>query len=490
MPTNMTGVGGYIEILTRSLLSFGQRSSGWGNLKKAVVGNSMDLVYFTSAMSCDSNPVKLLSSIIVEWLRAGGSGLYHKDIQAFNTSTPFVLFYLHTNIMQETITAEFQKIMEEGILLLDDGPPDENYTSVLTVPTFTLQKRQPKLPGLDPREYNKLKLTTKQTNSRRVWHLEVETQHQETFNKQIKACKDLEVFGGYWGDHMLISETVEYDSTQGNIDRVLKTLQKHTNFQVSLTVVQLYGISNLDHPVPLQVEEGAQSEGKLTLRQVMTKHVRTQDGESPLFASIRQGQAHSPVEAVIPNKLEAEGMIGSINQQTPAFLKHYLVSRGLAADFISRLVVASCDPVLAGTMNSTRWDNNKQDIILEDESWKEASLAVFENAPWYVGISKLQVSETKGKYTAPEALFNLDEAQSVTTLHAKNDGKRAAAPKAAARLDSEDEDDGSNKDSASSNSKSDAPLEETAGIDGSDGTKTVTWKKTNYQADPRAVGGG
>ena len=155
---------------------------------------------------------------------------------------------------------------------------------------------------------------------------------------------------------MLILETVEYDSTQGNIDWVLKTAQKHTNFQVSLTVVQLYGISNLDHPVPLRTEEGAQSEGKLTLRQVMIKHVRTQDGESPLFAYIHQRQAHSPVEAVIPNTLEANGMIGLMNQQTPAFLKHYLVSQDLTANFVSRLVVALCDPVLAGAMNSTRWD--------------------------------------------------------------------------------------------------------------------------------------
>ena len=69
---------------------------------------------------------------MVEWLQAGGSGLYRKDIQAFNTSTPFVLFYLHTNIMQETITAEFQKIMEEGTLLLDNGPSDKNYILVLT----------------------------------------------------------------------------------------------------------------------------------------------------------------------------------------------------------------------------------------------------------------------------------------------------------------------------------------------------------------------
>ena len=105
------------------------------------------------------------------------------------------------------------------------------------------------------------------------------------------------------------------------------------------------------------------------------------------------------------------------------------------ANFVSRLVAALCDPVLAGAMNSTRWDNDKQDIILEDESRKEASLEVFENAPWYIDITKLQVSNTKGKYTAPEALFNLDKAQSVTTLHAKNDGKRAAANKVAALLD-------------------------------------------------------
>ena len=54
VPTNMTAVGGYIKISTRSLLSFGQRSSGWGNSKKATAGNSMDLVYFT--LQCHVTP--------------------------------------------------------------------------------------------------------------------------------------------------------------------------------------------------------------------------------------------------------------------------------------------------------------------------------------------------------------------------------------------------------------------------------------------------
>ena len=44
------------------------------------------------------------------------------------------------------------------------------------------------------------------------------------------------------------------------------------------------------------------------------------------------------------------------------------------------------------------------------------------------------------KYTASEALFNLDADQSVTTLHAKNDAKRAATRDGYGGSDSEDED--------------------------------------------------
>ncbi len=77
----------------------------------------------------------------------------------------------------------------------------------------------------------------------------------------------------------------------------------------------------------------------------------------------------------------------------------------------------------------------------------------------------------KGTYTAPEALFNLDETHLVNTLHAKNDAKRAAACRAADG-DSEEED---LKDSASKEPDLERSPRGTAGNEEEDSNKTIMW---------------
>ena len=77
------------------------------------------------------------------------------------------------------------------------------------------------------------------------------------------------------------------------------------------------------------------------------------------------------------------------------------------------------------------------------------------------------------EYTAPDALFNLDETHSVTTLHAKNDAKRAAAKRFADGDNSEEED---STDSASKK-RNLGKLSNDKGLDNGDGdgNKTISW---------------
>jgi hypothetical protein len=81
VPQNMTALGGFIKISKKSVLTFQKKltlvtgkKKGGGNL------NYADLVYFTFAMSCDVATGDLATGIMVEWMRAGGVGLYLLDI--------------------------------------------------------------------------------------------------------------------------------------------------------------------------------------------------------------------------------------------------------------------------------------------------------------------------------------------------------------------------------------------------------------------------
>jgi hypothetical protein len=110
VPQNMTALGGYIKLSERSLQTFQKRRSGGGQGGKKSGGEKKkkdyeDLVYFTMAMSCDVVPTEILSGITVEWMRAGGVGLYRKEIQAFNAHSPFVILKLCTSVSVHTLMA-------------------------------------------------------------------------------------------------------------------------------------------------------------------------------------------------------------------------------------------------------------------------------------------------------------------------------------------------------------------------------------------------
>jgi len=389
-----------------------------------------------------------------------------------------------------TVMAEFRRMMEEAIKMLNDEAMVDDQEKIVAVPPFAFRKSLPKLPGLNPEEYAGLK--PQQAATRRAWHVELETQHVETFNRLIEQCKDVLLFQRMWGEHVLISKVVEYDSPPGDIKRVLKTAKRHTSFHVSMTVVQLYGIMDLDAEVPfIRPAEGEEDGGSLTQRDVMLRHFRTRDGGPPLVAEIHQKQSGGVVEAVVPNIKEVDSMVGSINRQLPAFVKHYLLYKGLSEDFVTRLVVASCCPVLVGEMNTVVWDGEALDLKTAEDTADDARLSAFEKADWFIDIEKLRVSPKKKAYTAPEALFLLDEARSVSTLHAKNDSKRAAAREGFVDSDSEEEDE---TDSASDERDIDKSSQDLATDKAGEKDKSISWASAGSNderlASQGAAGGG
>ena len=423
VPANMTTLGGYIRISQKCMRAFETKPMFGTNAKKAEGNDYSDTVFFTMAISCDTAPAEIISRISVEWMRAGGIGIYIKEINSFNTDSAFVILLLSIYVNANIVAEELKKLLETGVSLLAEGMGDDE-TPITSVPPFALRKNLPKLPGVDVAvEYKGLSNRQKQT--RRAWHVEMEVHHIQTFERLLEVCKDYGVFG-FWGDHVLISRVVDFDSPSGDIDRMRDFAMRHTRYQCSMMVSQLYGIVSLDAPVKLGGDESAE----LTLRQILPKYLRTKDGKAPLIAEVHQTRMNGPVEAVVPKAKVAEVVVTAMNRQMAAYLKHYLVQCGLDVDLVTRLVVASCCPTLVSEINQYEWDEEKQELRSTKEAEDDSKLALFEKADWYFDLAKISVSPQKKKnmeYTAPEALFNWDATQSVNTLHAKNDARRAKA---------------------------------------------------------------
>ncbi len=76
VPTNMTTLGGYIRISPRCMKAFETKLTFGANAKKSEGNVYSDMVFFTVALSCDVEPSELKSRISVEWMCAGGVGIY------------------------------------------------------------------------------------------------------------------------------------------------------------------------------------------------------------------------------------------------------------------------------------------------------------------------------------------------------------------------------------------------------------------------------
>ncbi len=142
-----------------------------------------DTVYVAVVISCNVDPSKLIKNIMVEWMRAGGGGLYIKAIPAISTVSPFVIFHLCTTTNTNIIAAELKNMLETGVTLLEDQEMGDKSTPVVKVHPFAMQKNLPNLPGLDPLVYNNL--TNKQKALMRACHVEMETQYVKDFARLV-----------------------------------------------------------------------------------------------------------------------------------------------------------------------------------------------------------------------------------------------------------------------------------------------------------------
>jgi hypothetical protein len=100
----------------------------------------------------------------------------------------------------------------------------------------------------------------------------------------------------------------------------MSVAQKHTNYQCSMILEDIVGITNLDGTADYH-QEGMHTTLRFTLHQILLRYVCLSDGHQ-LIAKVHQSyDVIGCIQAVIPNTPEAEQMIlmvNKISQRTPA----------------------------------------------------------------------------------------------------------------------------------------------------------------------------
>ncbi len=137
----------------------------------------------------------------------------------------------------------------------------------------------------------------------------------------------------------------------------VETAPKHTNYKVSMTVEELVGMINLDHPKLIFHPTTKKLVVSYTLCYVyvLVNFIKMSNCCSAI-AETHQSGISKPTHIITPNMPEAKQLIGMMNKNLPAFLFHMLQEQGMPNIFIDGLLKNSSEARMLANMSRCKWD--------------------------------------------------------------------------------------------------------------------------------------
>ncbi len=170
-----------------------------------------------------------------------------KELQFFDSKTILCLFNVLTATSKKTILAELCQILakaQEQAQELDatDFLWDLNELPRFgTLPALELRLQNPKTPGHDTSQYNKL--SWRAQANRKVYHVECNRHHAKDIKCLAQLAKDNKLASKMWDKHYHVSKVVDQDSTPSNIKRLACVAQIHCNHQRSIILEDVVGVT-------------------------------------------------------------------------------------------------------------------------------------------------------------------------------------------------------------------------------------------------------
>ena len=211
-----------------------------------------------------------------------------------------------------------------------------------------------KLPGQDTSHFNKLSWRV-QANQK-VYHVECDRHFAKDLQRLMHYAKELDLVTRYWGHHAHVNEVVDKFSSPSKIKRLIQVAQSHTSYQCSMILEDISGIIDLDGSAVVKDEDTGCKIITISLRSVLLKYLRLNDGHQLIAAIHQSKEPMAPVQAVVSNTPEAERMIVMMNKNFPSYVGNVLKDQGLPDDFLMELFRRTCCQTMASEIPSTQWD--------------------------------------------------------------------------------------------------------------------------------------
>jgi hypothetical protein len=276
------------------------------------------------------------------------------------------------------------------------------------------------------------------------------------------------IFKELMGQHIHLSEVVNWESSPGDLKRAAKFHRNTTNYNASMTSSEVYGFLDLNEKVPIR--DGDKVLQRVSGRLCVSSLVKFANGSS-LIAEVHQAEPNGPTILVYPNTPEAEAIITNLIKNPAAFMMYYLPEIGVSSEFVEAVISKILDPALVHEAGNCKWVGESSTLLTPEELEDEEEGEGLEQQSWYVDVVK-QMEELTAKeggrkaknYASAAALYDLDGEQLVKTMHEKNDGV----------INLEEVDDGATANEAGGLKTSDEDVSMLGEEDALDGEKSKT----------------
>jgi hypothetical protein len=249
--------------------------------------------------------------------------------------TPFIIYFLYTFNDIATLQGELTSLLEEAHQGMKDDftlPEEFEYATLLDI---NIRHGIPKLPGQPGSNFHDYLREMQEACQAHL--IECDIKEIPFLRALISYIKDKKLAVCIWGGHTHITETVDWDSPKGDVSRFVWISQDHTNYNMSLSSVQVKGITNLKASAEVTCPESGNVIRHLSLCQTLLKYLKFQDG-IPMCAELHQHGPQGPVDMVIPNTSLAECCFETFNKQPAGYLYHVLPTFGAFDLFIKTLL--------------------------------------------------------------------------------------------------------------------------------------------------------
>jgi hypothetical protein len=284
-----------------------------------------------------------------------------KELQSFESETILCLFNVFTSTPKQTVLAELCDILSKAQDLAQEMDTTEFFWDAAdlptnsTLPALELCLVNTKTPGQDTSHYNKL--SWRAQANRKVYHVECDRRYAIKIKHLAQFAKESNLVSEMWGKHAHVSKVVDKDSTPSKIRRLMRVAQVHCNYQCSMILEDVVGITDLNCQAVLH-EVGMNMPLHFTLHQVLLHHVCLSDRHQLLAEIYQSNDVMGRVQVVIPNTPEAEKMILMMNKNFPAYIGNVLRDQGLPNSFLMELFKRLCCPTMMSEMSLCTWDPN------------------------------------------------------------------------------------------------------------------------------------